>query len=780
MSDSSSKDGVFKHIVALVGNPNSGKTTLFNALTGSRQRIGNWSGVTVEKKEGEFSLPDGGGDVTLVDLPGIYSLTASSEDEKVALEYVLSHEADLVINVLDATNLERNLYLTLLLLEMKVPVLVAVTMMDIAQHRKIAIDLEALSRHLGCPVVASNSLSRGGMKGLVREVSRELTQREEPQVGLNIEYPNEVEREVDALESGSALTAAEFGVPARWVALRLLEGDALITERASELKDLATVVAPESAERIEQVLRESPDMILAETRYGVIQGLCREVVKLTERYESFTSKADKFILNRFLGIPFFLMVMYIVFWITQTVGGAFIDFFDLAGGTLFVEGARFLLERVGAPGWLIALVSGGLGGAVQTMATFIPPIFFMFFCLSLLEDSGYMARAAFVMDRFMRWLGLPGKSFVPMLVGFGCSVPAIMATRTLDSKRDRFLTIFMTPFMSCGAKLPVYVVFGAAFFGNNPGHMVFWIYLSGIVLAIATGLLLKRTLFQGEPSHFIMELPPYHLPRFRHILLHTWDRLKIFLFRAGQVIVPMVLLLGFLNSLGRDGTFGNEDSENSVLCTVGTTITPLFEPMGVEKDNWPAAVSIFTGLFAKEAVIGTMTSLYGQMGGVHEGDEGDENGAEGYNLWRGLAEAFGTIPENLREVVGGLSDPLQMGSVTGDEEEVARELDTDVSVFKNMRAHFSQGPHQAFAYLLFILLYVPCIAAMGAAFRELGRFYGILLTGYLTILGWCVATLYYQLTLGHETLWILTAAGLLGLLFGSFWLIGRYRKVQMV
>lgn len=778
MSEGKVKSGGFKHIVALVGNPNSGKTTLFNALTGSRQRIGNWSGVTVEKKEGEFTLPDGG-DVTLVDLPGIYSLTATSEDEKVALEYVLSHEADLVINVLDASNIERNLYLTLLLLEMKVPVLVAVTMMDIAQHRKMAIDLEALSRHLGCPVVPANALAKGGAKGFVQAVSKELNERVTPQAGLNIEYPNEVEREVDALESGSALTAAEFGVPARWVALRLLEGDTLVTERAAELKDLATVIAPKSAERIEHVLREPPDMILAETRYGVIQGLCREVVKLTERYTTVTSKADKIILNRILGIPFFLMVMYIVFWITQTVGGAFIDFFDLAGGTIFVEGMRVVLEKVSAPGWLIALLSGGLGGAVQTMATFVPPIFFMFFCLALLEDSGYMARAAFVMDRFMRWLGLPGKSFVPMLVGFGCSVPAIMATRTLDSKRDRFLTIFMTPFMSCGAKLPVYVVFGAAFFGNNPGRMVFWIYLSGIVLAIATGLLLKRTLFQGEPSHFIMELPPYHLPRFKHILMHTWDRLKIFLFRAGQVIIPMVLLLGFLNSLGRDGTFGNEDSENSVLCSVGTTITPFFEPMGVERDNWPAAVSIFTGLFAKEAVIGTMTSLYGQMGGVAESDEEGED-AEGYNLWRGLAEAFGTIPENLKEALGSMGDPLQMRTVTADEEEVARELETDVSVFKNMRTHFSQGPHQAFAYLLFILLYVPCIAAMGAAFRELGRFYGVLLTLYLTILGWCVATLYYQLTLGHQTLWIMTASSILALLFGSFWLIGRYRKVQMV
>jgi ferrous iron transport protein B len=390
-----------------------------------------------------------------------------------------------------------------------------------------------------------------------------------------------------------------------------------------------------------------------------------------------------------------------------------------------------------------------------------------------------MARAAFVMDRFMRWLGLPGKSFVPMLVGFGCSVPAILATRTLESRRDRFLTVFMVPFMSCGAKLPVYVVFGAAFFIEHPGRMVFWIYVSGIALAVLTGLLLKRTLFQGEPSHFIMELPPYHVPRLKHILLHTWDRLRVFLFRAGQVIVPMVLLLGFLTSVGRDGSFGNEDSESSLLCTVGSALTPVFEPMGVEKENWPAAVALFTGLFAKEAVVGTLTSLYGQAARSGEAAAEPEGGSA-YSLWGGLSEAFASVPANLSGIAGGFLDPLGLASVSGDEQAVASELDADVSVFSNMRQRFSKGPHQAFAYLLFVLLYVPCLAAMGAAFRELGRFYGALLAVYLTVLGWSVATLYYQLTLGHQTRWILTASALLCALFGGFWLLGRRRKVSLL
>jgi len=398
----------------------------------------------------------------------------------------------------------------------------------------------------------------------------------------------------------------------------------------------------------------------------------------------------------------------------------------------------------------------------------------MFFCLAILEDSGYMARAAFVMDRFMRWLGLPGKSFVPLLVGFGCSVPAIMATRALASKRDRFLTIFMTPFMSCGAKLPVYVVFGAAFFADSPGKLVFLIYLAGMVLGVLTELLLKKTLFRGAPSHFIMELPPYHLPRLKHILLHSWDRLKVFIFRAGQVIVPMVLVLGVLNTIGTDGSIGNDDSDKSVLAAVGTAFTPVFEPMGVEKDNWPATVAIFSGLFAKEAVIGTMTSLYGQNADVAA------DPAEPYSLWRGVRAAFATIPDGLAGIAGALLDPLGFRDVSGDEAAVAEAVGTETSVFANMRAAFPHGRHQAFAYLLFILLYVPCLAAMGAAFRELGNFYGVVMMVYLTVLGWSVATLHYQIALAREPLWIAVPAALLAALVVSFAIMGRRRKIPLI
>ena len=764
-----------KFRIGLIGNPNSGKTTVFNALTGSRQHIGNWPGVTVERKEGAFKLSDGT-TVEVIDLPGIYSLTSSSEDERVAVEYAISGDADLFINVIDGTNLERNLYLSLLLAELNVPTMVAVTMMDIVRDRNMMIDLAHLAQHLGCPVVEVDVRKAAGVRNFVGAIEAAVRNPARPSV--KVEYANEVESEIEALLPSCGPLAESFHVNERWVAIHLLEGDPLICQCAFSMCAVVSDALEASRARIVSILKEYPDESFANSRYGVIQGLCHDVVTRTETKMFFTQRADKVILNKWLGIPFFLFVMYIVFWITQVVGGAFIDFFDILGGTLFVEGPSVLLARLGLPPFVVALIGSGLGAGLQTMATFLPPIFFMFFCLAILEDSGYMARAAFVMDRFMRWIGLPGKSFVPLLVGFGCSVPAIMATRTLESKRDRFLTIFMTPFMSCGAKLPIYVVFGAAFFSENPGKLVFLIYLSGIALGILTGVVLKKTLFYGAPSHFIMELPPYHMPRIRHIFLHAWERLKIFIFRAGKTIVPMVLLLGMLNTIGTDGSIGHEDSEKSVLSAVGSALTPLFEPMGVEKDNWPATVAIFSGLFAKEAVVGTLTSLYGQNLTLAGDDPIDED--EGFDLLGGIRRAFATIPKGISGIFGALVDPLGLSDVSADEALVAEAFDTDTSVFTSMRIKFSQGRHQAFAYLLFILLYVPCLAAMGAAFRELGAFYGTVMMIYLTVLGWSVATLYYQVTLGHRALWIGVPIALLVAMVAGFAVMGHRRKVQLV
>lgn len=761
--------------IGLIGNPNCGKTTVFNGLTGSHQHIGNWPGVTVEKKEGEFTLPKAGS-VKIVDLPGIYSLTATSEDERASLEYVLSNEADLYINVIDATSIERNLYLTLLMCELKVPMVIVVTMMDIARQRRSVVDLDHLSKHLGVPVIgvtATEPKDIAKLRGLLEEA---VAAPKVPRVP--IEFPNELEQEIDILASASVKTAEHYRVDPRWIALKAIEGDPLIRHQLERHRDMAPEVIDGAIKRCSDVLGDPPDVVLAETRYGVIAGLVKDVVRTVQDKVYLSEKIDKFVINRFLGIPIFLGMMYLVFWITQILGGAFIDFFEIAGDTLFVSGTAYLLGLCNAPEWLVALVSNGVGSALQTVGTFLPPVGFMFLCLSVLEDSGYMSRAAFVMDRFMRWIGLPGKSFVPMLVGFGCSVPAIMSTRTLESKRDRFLTVFMVPFMSCGAKLPIWVLFAAAFFPENPGRLVFFIYITGIVLGIVTGLILKHTLFQGEPTHFIMELPPYHMPRARHIFLHTWERLKIFIWRAGKFIVPMVLVLGMLNTVGTDGSIGDAGRKDSLLSSLGKSITPVFEPIGVEKDNWPASVSVFTGLFAKESVIGTMKGLYGQMDAQGGEPAAAASEDESYSLIGGLKEAFASIPDNLSGVLGGFIDPLGLGSA---EEELQGDgkAENDAAI-DSLRRHFPKGVHQMFSFLLFVLLYVPCLAATGIVFREIGKFYGVVFVGYLTLLGWSVATIYHAVMVSHSGLWFCIGAGVLASMFGGFWLYGKKHRVDML
>jgi len=757
--------------IAVVGNPNSGKTTLFNGLTGGNQRIGNWPGVTVEKKEGQLFL--GGQEVILVDLPGIYSLSAQSEDERVARDYIVSGEPGLVVNILDATNLERNLYLTTQLLEMNVPVLVVLNMMDLAEKKEIRIDLEQLEKRLDCPVIGISAVQKNDLLAVKKAL---LEAWQKPRCSrAQVEYSPDIEEFLERWAPQLEAVAQGMGVAPRWVGLKLLEMDAWVTQKVVESGGLTETEIQEELSRLAAGSGEPAILMVADARYRFVQQITDGALKRAAERESVSDKIDRVVLHRVLGIPVFLLVMYLLFWTTINIGGAFIDFFDVLFGTIFVDGFGELLTAVGAPGWLVSILAGGIGAGIQTLATFIPVIFMMFFMLSILEDSGYMARAAFVMDRFMRWIGLPGKSFVPMLVGFGCSVPAIMATRTLENKRDRYLTVFMTPLMSCGARLPVYALFGAAFFGVGAGNMVFSIYLAGIVMAILSGLLLKNTLFKGEASHFIMELPPYHAPRFSNIMAYTWNRLKVFMFRT-KVIVVVVAILAFLNSFGVDGTFGNEDSPNSVLAHIGKAITPVFEPMGVEKDNWPATVGIFTGIFAKEAVVSTLNSLYSQIDYAEAAAEEGESEDEGFDFWVGIREAFATIPEALRGIKDTLLDPLGLGLVGSGREAIAEEVGADTQVYTAMQRYFSKGPWQAYAYLLFILIYFPCVAAMGAILREIGKGYGTLAMGYLTLLAWITATLFYQITIGHQPVWIVVPLVMLGLIATAFWWIGSRQK----
>ncbi|MBR4916338.1 MAG: Fe(2+) transporter permease subunit FeoB [Fibrobacter sp.] len=755
--------------IAIAGNPNCGKTALFNALTGSNQIVGNWPGVTVEKKEGSFKLDNH--TIRVVDLPGIYALFANSEDERAALDYLLKGEADLVVNILDATNLERNLFLTSQLMEKGVPMVLAVNMMDIAAQRGVHIDLKKLEEILGVTAVGLTAVSPKSCEGFVNDLHKLLHSSNELPLPKAVKHSEVLEKLIADISGTLEPVAKELGATPRWTAVQYLEHSA----RVLEVADRLGVTIPH--DKIEEDLGEEVEFALADSRYSYARNIVTQVIRDNTNKRTRTDKLDKIFLNRILGIPLFLVAMYLVFWFAVTVGSAFIDFFDILVGGVFVDGLTQLLESIHAPGFVVALLANGLGAGIQTVSTFIPVIFFMFLCLSFLEDSGYMSRAAFVADRFMRFLGLPGKAFVPMIVGFGCSVPALMGTRTLENKRERFLTLFLVPFMSCGARLPVYALFGAAFFGKSAGNLVFAIYVVGIVIALLYGLLLRKTLFVGKESTFIMELPPYHLPKFRNLFRHAWLRLREFIFRAGKIVLIMVTVLGFMGSIGTDGSFGNDNNEKSVLSVVGSTITPVFEPFGVEKDNWPASVALFTGLFAKEAIVGTLNSLYSieDQAGSDEA-EGEEE--EGFSLKATAKEALVSIPENLAGIFGKLVNPLGVEDAIEESEDAENE--EVASALSGMRAHFSLGRFQVFAYLLFILLYVPCLAALGTAFRELGKFYGTLMTVFQTAIGWSLSVLFFQLTVGGSALWIGVAATLLVGVVVALILIGRDQKKKHV
>lgn len=735
------------YTVAIAGTPNCGKSTLFNGLTGGNQRIGNWPGVTVEKKEGSYKF--GGRKVKIVDLPGIYSLSAVSEDEKIAQSYLLSGEADLVINIIDATNLERNLYLTTQLLEMRVPMVIILNMMDLADKQGIQIDFGHLASHLGCPVLPISAVRRSDIEKVKVTLDRLFGSCTPPDT--RVTYSNEIEEAVGELTPELKALSNELGADERWTALKIIENDEWVINRVVN----ATPISPERIRgihvQLEKVLGEPSDILIAEYRYGFARGIVKDVVKRRREKKSLTERIDRVVLSRALGIPVFLIATYITFLIAIRIGGVFQDFFDIITRTIFVDALGALLVRIGAPDLLVSILARGVGSGIQTMATFVPIIFMMFFMLAILEDSGYMARAAFVMDRFMRWIGLPGKAFLPLLIGFGCTVPAVMATRTLENRRDRTLTVLLTPLMSCGAKFPVYALFAVAFFPRSAQNIVVSLYGVGVILAVGTGILFKSTLFRGEPTPFVMELPLYHTPRMRHIMYHAWNRLKAFMLRA-KIIIPMITVLAIISSLGVDGSFGNENSEKSVLSKVGKAITPVFKPFGITENNWPASVAIFTGLFAKEAVIGTLNALYKQI----DSQRMEVLEEEQVKLIDGFKEALISIPSNISALKNVFKIPekgrLPEAGAGGDS---VASSESESGVFYSLRFHFTRGGPQAYAYLLFVLLYVPCIAATATIFKEIGGFLTILGILYLTFLGWAVATLFYQITVGHRLLWII-------------------------
>jgi ferrous iron transport protein B len=679
--------------IALIGNPNCGKTTLFNVLTGANQKVGNWPGVTVEKKFGYFKLGDH--TLELVDLPGIYSLEQDFQgiDEKIAQEFLEHTELDVIINIVDGTNLERSLVLTQQLLEKNIPTLVVINMLDVAEQQGITLSVSALAAKLGVPVLPIIASRKQG---------------------------------IDQLR---ARLADFVGKP----------------HTAAPVKS----AAENTASNEEKILR----------RYHQSRNLVHGVVEVSPTHHSLSERIDAVLLNRWLGVPFFLLMIYLMFTIAVNLGAVFIDFFDILFSAVLVDGSTWLLHLIGMPELITIFIAQGLGGGITLVATFIPVIGFLYLCLSMLEDSGYMSRAAFVIDRLMSGIGLPGNAFVPLIVGFGCNVPAVMAARSLGRDSDRLLTIAMAPFMSCGARLTVYALFAAAFFQQNGQNIVFMLYLLGIFLAIFTGWIFRKQLFTTEVTPSFQDMPAYHIPIPRNILLTTWFRLRGFIFRAGKTIVGVVVVLSLLNSISTDFTVGHEDSEDSLLSVIGKTITPAFAPLGIEPDNWPATVGLFTGMFAKEAIVGTLDALYNP---ARDGSAKDE----APNLAAAGVAAIASIGSELKALRNALTDPLgiSIGDVS-DLEAVAAEQQVEASTLTNMAALFS-GPFAAFCYLVFVLLYAPCVAVLGAVNKEAGWRWMLLVFGWCTGLAYITATVIYQIGTfaAHplfSSLWILAMLSLL-------------------
>ncbi|MGR5324515.1 Fe(2+) transporter permease subunit FeoB [Vibrio sp. DNB22_17_1] len=709
--------------VLTVGNPNSGKTTLFNGLTGAKQQVGNWAGVTVEKKTGQFK--HAGDDFLVTDLPGIYSLDSGNDsnsiDESIASRAVLTHPADLIINVVDATSLERSLYITLQLRELGRPMIVVLNKMDALKRERQIINVAELEKALGCPVVSISATNKGQVFEFKERLHKSLVQGVALK-DISLNYGDKMEAAIDNVST----LFNDQTVSHRALAIRALEKDALVL---NSMSDADRKVVSEAIATLELDV----DLQVADTKYTHLHEQCKKVRRSEGKLSrSVTEKLDQFILNKWVGIPFFFVVMYFMFMFSINIGSAFIDFFDIGVGALLVDGGHYLLDGH-LPVWLVTVIADGIGGGIQTVATFIPVIACLYLFLAVLESSGYMARAAFVLDKVMQKIGLPGKAFVPLVLGFGCNVPSIMATRTLDQERERKLAASMAPFMSCGARLPVYALFAAAFFPDSGQNVVFTLYLLGIIAAIFTGVFLKKTLYPGSSDSLVMEMPNYELPTLQNVVIKTWQKLKRFVLGAGKTIVVVVTALSFLNSLGTDGSFGNEDSQNSVLSKAAQVVTPVFAPIGIQEDNWPATVGIITGIFAKEAVVGTLNSLYTTPS--------DEESA-GFDLMASLEEAVMTIPDNFAGL--SYSDPLgiEVGDLT-DSNAVAAEQEVDASIFGNIKAQFVSG-NAAFAYLIFILLYTPCVAAMGAYVREFGHKFARFIAAWTMGLAYLGATFYYQ------------------------------------
>lgn len=667
--------------IALAGNPNSGKTTMFNDLTGSAQYVGNWPGVTVEKKEGKLK---GHGDVVIQDLPGIYSLSPYTLEEVVARTYLINELPDAIINIVDGTNIERNLYLTTQLLELGIPMVVAVNMMDLVEKSKDKLDLEKLSAELGCEVYGISALKGNGTKELAA-CAVELAKRKEQVQPLHV-FAGSIEHAIAHIEDAIAQKVEQKNL--RWYAIKLFERDNKAVSTMHLPSDLFYDIEPYIVE-CEMEMDDDAESLITDQRYDYIgKVVAKSVKKHRDHALSVSDKIDRFVTNRFLALPIFALVMFLVYYVSVTTVGTMLT--DWTNDTLFAEwiipGAHNLFTQLGTAPWLSGLLVDGMINGVGAVLGFVPQMLVLFLMLSVLEDCGYMARVAFIMDRIFRKFGLSGKSFIPMLIGSGCSVPGIMASRTIEQEHDRRMTIMTTSFIPCGAKMPIIALIAGALFGG-----AWWVapsaYFIGVAAVIVSGIILKKTkMFAGDPAPFVMELPTYHVPAVSNVLRSTWERGWSFIRRAGTVILLSSIVLWFLQGFGMvHGSLQMvSDNNNSLLAAVGRFIAPLFAPLGF--GTWQASVGTFTGLIAKENVVSTLGVLYG-FGEVAE---------DGLEYWTMFARDFTAL--------------------------------------------------SAFSFMIFNLLCAPCFAAMGAIKREMNNarwtWFAI---GYLCVFAYTISLIVFQI-----------------------------------
>jgi len=707
--------------VAVAGNPNSGKSTLINTIAGTRLQVGNWAGVTVEKKEALFEFK--GRRIRLVDLPGAYSLSPYTQEEIIARDYLVHERPDLIVNVVDATNLERNLYLTVQLLELGIPVVMALNIYDEAEAKGYRIDVKWIEKMLGITVVPTSAVKKSGLDALLTAVLS--TADDLPgHAPKELSYGEDIEKAAGmvsgVLRTGRSGLLEKY--PKRWLLLKLMEGDSHVRD---EIGDAGDVSLDEALRHLKQAHGDDIEAIMADTRYSLAAGLTREVLRKPElRKMELTEKIDRVVLNRFLGIPIFLAAMWVMFKLTFDLSTPFADWIDAMTAGPFKRWAEtILVGGIGAPAWTVSLVNDGIIAGVGFVLVFVPVIFAMMFFITFLEGSGYMARAAFVMDRAMQSIGLHGKSFIPMLLGFGCNVPGIYATRTLENPRDKALTALLLPLMSCGARLPVYVLFAGVFFAAGSGTVIWSLYVLGIVLAIVMGLIFKKTLFRGETPMFIMELPPYRMPSLHSLCLHTWEKGKHFLIKAGTYILAVSILVWFMLNL----PWGVESKKDSYLGNAGQVMAPVFEPLGF--GTWEAASSLITGVIAKEIVVGTMGEIYVPEKKAEE-------------------KAKPTLGEDLKEIVvsfgGAVRDSAaNVVSTFGVSSLAAEEEEGQSSLKAAVRTAFT--PLTAYAFMVFVLLYMPCVVVAVAMKQEFGswKWFGIAFA-YQTALAWGMAFIIYQ------------------------------------